>query len=372
MSATASAVWVHAVCQALAARGLDPQAFYSGLGLPSGPATPLDQRVPIERYFELWARAMRAVRDARFPRDVARHRVEDFELVGFLLATSPTVGVALDQGVRLQRLWFSTGGWRVAKASPSLVTLVWSPLTPVLRGDLGERCAYESIAMAMLQGMARLSGTSVSCERLELAHARAAGVEEMFHEAGFRNVQFGSKRYALCVCAEVLERPIPKAHPPLAAYLAAQCEALLSKHDSLAVMAMAERVRSLLLETFSASAFEHSRDVATLTMSWVASKLAMTERTLRRRLRDEGVDFRGLVDEIRSLLAVQHLQCGRLTVAEIAFLLGFQSLSAFHRAFRRWTKHSPARFRTLAAGVDQTEATVTASPGQTRRSRQKS
>jgi AraC-like DNA-binding protein len=80
-------------------------------------------------------------------------------------------------------------------------------------------------------------------------------------------------------------------------------------------------------------------------MDSVASSLAMSVPTLRRRLEEEGTTFSDLVDDIRRDLAEQLLRDPRRTVSEIAFLLGFSHAPAFHKAFRRWTGSTPTEHR---------------------------
>ncbi len=83
-------------------------------------------------------------------------------------------------------------------------------------------------------------------------------------------------------------------------------------------------------------------------MESVASTLAMSIPTLRRRLEEEGTTFSDLVDSIRQDLAEQLLRDPRRTVSEIAFLLGFSHAPAFHKAFRRWTGSTPSEHRARA------------------------
>jgi AraC-like DNA-binding protein len=54
---------------------------------------------------------------------------------------------------------------------------------------------------------------------------------------------------------------------------------------------------------------------------------------------------RAILDQLRHELACRHLADSRLSIGEIAFLLGFSEMSAFYRAFKRWTGHTPAEFR---------------------------
>jgi AraC-like DNA-binding protein len=84
-----------------------------------------------------------------------------------------------------------------------------------------------------------------------------------------------------------------------------------------------------------------------LSMNTVARKLSMSVATLGRRLKDEGASFGQIVDETRRAIAETYLRASRMSVSEIAFLVGFSNAPAFHSAFRRWTGMSPSGYRTL-------------------------
>src|SRR5262245_20347220 len=77
----------------------------------------------------------------------------------------------------------------------------------------------------------------------------------------------------------------------------------------------------------------------------VGRVLGMSPRTLQRRLREEGTTFSGVLTQLRHDLARPLLGDGQLAVAEVAFLLGYEDPSAFHRAFRRWSGRSPRALR---------------------------
>jgi AraC-like DNA-binding protein len=82
----------------------------------------------------------------------------------------------------------------------------------------------------------------------------------------------------------------------------------------------------------------------------VADELAISGRTLQRRLRDEGTSFREVLATTRRDLAEALLATGVGSVTEIAHRLGFSETAAFSRAFRRWTGQSPATWRRANAG----------------------
>jgi AraC-like DNA-binding protein len=77
----------------------------------------------------------------------------------------------------------------------------------------------------------------------------------------------------------------------------------------------------------------------------VAQRLSMTLRTLQRRLADLDTGYRDVLNQTRHQLAMDHLRSAQYSVGEISFLLGFSEVSAFTRAFRRWTGSSPSTWR---------------------------
>ena len=82
----------------------------------------------------------------------------------------------------------------------------------------------------------------------------------------------------------------------------------------------------------------------------VAEILAVGPRTLQRRLKRYGIDFKELVDETRCQLAMTHLRDRKNTLTEIALLLGYSEVSAFNRAFKRWTGATPLNYRRVSNG----------------------
>jgi AraC-like DNA-binding protein len=81
----------------------------------------------------------------------------------------------------------------------------------------------------------------------------------------------------------------------------------------------------------------------------VARSLGMSNRTLARKLSDEGLNFTEILQQLRHDLAVRHLNDRKLHVSKIAWLLGFHEVSAFTHAFKRWTGKTPRQMRTADA-----------------------
>jgi AraC-like DNA-binding protein len=71
----------------------------------------------------------------------------------------------------------------------------------------------------------------------------------------------------------------------------------------------------------------------------------MSPRTVQRRLREHGLDFKRLVDDTRRQFSLSYLRDPQNTLTEIAYLLGYSEVSAFNRAFKRWTGSTPVSYR---------------------------
>jgi AraC-like DNA-binding protein len=82
----------------------------------------------------------------------------------------------------------------------------------------------------------------------------------------------------------------------------------------------------------------------------VAKALAMSRRTMTRKLEAEGTTFTALLDELRRNLALRYAASTDLLLTEVALLLGFSNAAAFNRAFKRWTGMAPIEYRRAKRG----------------------
>jgi AraC-like DNA-binding protein len=81
------------------------------------------------------------------------------------------------------------------------------------------------------------------------------------------------------------------------------------------------------------------------TVTGIAWKFGLHPRTFSRHLAQEGTTFQKLVDEVRYEIARDLLAGSRMTLGQIAAILGFSEPSAFTRAFRRWAAQPPSGWR---------------------------
>jgi AraC-like DNA-binding protein len=82
-----------------------------------------------------------------------------------------------------------------------------------------------------------------------------------------------------------------------------------------------------------------------LSLEEVAANFNMSSRNLQRKLQEEGITYQQLSDTVRKSLAVHYIAAGTYRIKEISTMLGYNELSAFSRAFKRWTGKNPANYQ---------------------------
>lgn len=88
-------------------------------------------------------------------------------------------------------------------------------------------------------------------------------------------------------------------------------------------------------------------------LSDAAERFHMSVRSLQRRLTDEDLSWKALLEKTRRTLVERHLALPGTTITQLAFMLGFSDVSAFSRAFKKWYGVSPTQFRASETSQNQ-------------------
>ncbi len=190
-----------------------------------------------------------------------------------------------------------------------------------------------SSTMSFIKRNTSLSGSEVE---IYFAHQRPEYVDR-YREIFSGPVHFNAESNYIEFPTQVLSAKMIRSDPELSQAYELHAARLLQRLP--ATEGTAGRVRRIVVEQLRGGE---------VTMEFMALRLAMSVPTLRRRLDQEGTTFSDIVDEIRRELAERYLREPSMAVSEVAFLLGFSSESAFHRAFRRWTSLAPSEYRARA------------------------
>lgn len=313
--------------------GLDPAPMIAAADIDPVLVSDQDGRVPIVALHALWEQVL-----AKVPRadgaviGAERYAPGDYGLVGFVAMNSPTLGDALRQVVRFLGLWTDEPG--VELDDDGTLHIVYRAPFP---DRIGLRFATEATPAEILNGARLLTQKHIRPKAVRFAHPgpRDSSAIDAFFGC---KVAFRSPDCALVFEPEDLALPLPKADAQLGDYLRSVATQALEKRGGSETSPL-DKIRGRIAE-------ELQKGVPSLEQ--VAKALATSERTLRRRLEEEGTSFRELLDETRAGLARSYVSDKRLPLSEVAFLLGFSEPSAFHRAFKRWTGTTPNAWRARA------------------------
>ena len=247
-----------------------------------------------------------------------------FGIVEYVCRSAPTVGEALRQWVRYLNLLDDA-------VEVALGTEGDRAYLRVTRESEAPAPASHELCFALVAKQAKLlSAQPFRITAVELTHRGDSAMYRAWFDAP---VTFGAEHTQLVMPAAVLDAPLVSSDPALLQILTRAAEELAKRAP--VPPTLAAQVGRVLAESLRS-------DEATI--GHVAKRLGMTERSLQRRLKDEGVSFNTVREDVRKQLARRYLD-DKLAIAEISFLLGFSEPSAFFRAFKRWTGMTPLEAR---------------------------
>lgn len=251
----------------------------------------------------------------------------DFDVVEYAAANCATVGEAIQLAARFLALSHD-GLVMELDVVPPLAALRVRGLWGLEHPPAGIEFTFATL----LSYGSRWLGHRTRPLRVDFTHAAPA--DTLIYEQTFREVRFGCETNAMWLNASALELPHCAHDRSLLQILTTHADGLLRQLSR--PPSFAERVRAVIGETLLAG---HSG------ADQVARRLAVSLRTLHRRLAEEGTSHGELIDDVRREQAMMHLAANRFSIGEIAFLLGFAHPNGFHKAFKRWTRMTPAQYR---------------------------
>jgi AraC-like DNA-binding protein len=287
-----------------------------------------DLRVPHARAMALMHDALALSGDPAIGIHAARFvEAGDFDVMEYAAANCASVGEALQLAARFIALMHD-GLSMELDVVPPLAALRVRPVGGLVHHPAG----IEFLFASHLAYGSRSIGHPTRPLRVEFTHAGPA--DTRIYDETFREVRFGCEANAMWLTTEALELPHRAPDRSLLQILTNHADGLLRQLSR--PPGFAERAREAIGETLLAG--RSGADP-------VARRLAVSLRTLHRRLAEEGTSLGELVDEVRREQAMLHLASKRFSIGEISFLLGFAHPNGFHKAFKRWTRMTPAQYR---------------------------
>jgi len=313
--------------------GMAPPAFLAHFGLDPATMADPDGRVPYAVVNRIWGELPALCNDP----DVAFHAATaqplpsmDSSPLTLLFSASPTVGAGFQRMIRFQRVHSGD------KESLIELHVDSDAFEIIFRADRSTFRVHPANMVygfaSMRAAIARALGRDIPVVDVMFRYPEPANREPYDAHFGVR-VQFGAPLDRIRYPRHVFDWPQPGASARIAQLAEAQARAIESTMQSTTWLDDVRGAITQLLPDGDA------------TLERVAKALDLTPRTLQRKLEREGTSLRELVDEVRRSLAQTYIADGAMSLATIAFVLGFSEQSAFHRAFVRWTGQSPGDYR---------------------------
>ena len=327
---TVLASWTATLVRALDHRGVDAAALCRDVGIDPERLGDDGARLPLSATTRLWRLAAEVTGDDCIGLEVARHaRPGTFHGLSAGVVSSGSFRDALDRIVRFgavvcrptgqahleeldDRVRFAIG-WPAGAVRPS-----WESM--------------EAILACIVRAGRFLHGTALS--PCGVALERAERPPRSRFEAFFGcEVTYGAERYELTFPLQAARRQLPAGCDDVARTADHAVEGYLARSSAGGEVATA--VRAVVSELLG------TEDV---TAPAVAARLAVSPRTLQRRLRDEGTTFRDVVADVRIALARRAIASGEGPVEVLATRLGFSDAAALRRAFKREVGMTPSAY----------------------------
>ena len=287
-----------------------------------------DARVSPRKVWLLWLKAAEVSGDPYLGLHLAETvKFSDYGVIGYIVLSSATIRDALTRVGRYHGLLADAVHYAAEEIEGGFI------LRHEIVGGGGVPGAMAAYVLAVpLLLMKHAFGRSPKLLEVRMTCERPAETKE-YERIFDAPLHFDADQNALMI-STILDAPMPTADPALMSVLEGYAESLLDKLS--------------LTGSFSSSVHKLVRrelpdgppDVESL-----SKQLALSPRTLRRRLRDEGTSVSEIVADTRHQLALQYLTYDDIGASEIAYLLGFADPTAFHRAFRRWQGCTPLEHR---------------------------
>jgi AraC-like DNA-binding protein len=312
----------------LDAYGHDPEGIYRDAGIDPDLLNKPGARIPLTSINGVWARATQIIEDPCFGLKGYKFWHPSYlHALGYAWLASHTLREAFNRFLRYLRILSEIPFLKLEEDSNGFTFMYDFELLdqPVpARIDLG---------MATAIHMCRLNfGEELTPKAVTFVHAEPPCAAE--YEALFGGpVQFSSARDSMTLSLADVNKHLAGANPQLARLNDQVMIEYLGKLDKENII---DRVAATVVEMLPSGGVTDEK---------VAAQLNMSGRSLQRRLQEAGTTFRSLIEEVRRELAATYVRDPAVELVEIAFLLGFSDQSAFSRAFKRWTGHTPSEFR---------------------------
>jgi len=315
-------------------RGIDTEPALLGAGISRSQLSQDDIGLSVASQYRFLELAAAQADDSLLGLHVAAEM--DIRAVGilfYLTGSSRTVSEALENLARYSQTTNEALVGEISRQKDEVILAV----RHLQEFDEPHRQFFELLALWFIRTLQQETNRDFTLSRVTFTHGRNADLREV-HRLLRCPVDFAQGQDSWVLPQRVMDLPIVSGDTQLLKILTAHADDLLAEKHSVTGLqsTVASQLASLLPSGESRAAV-------------VARQLGMSPRSLTRHLAEEGTTFGEIVEQLRRRLASRYLADDRMSVQQIAWLLGYSEVGAFNHAYKRWTGTAPRRNRKPAA-----------------------
>ena len=324
--------WARMIWDGLNIHGIDGDSLFKEVGLEPRLLTDSDGRYPVKKMVKLWSLAVDRTGDPCFGLTVgAQWHPTTWHALGYAWFASATLEEALKRLSRCSAMITTAGEFLLEERTADFKLTLFPHYLEVSRPA--------AVMDAVLTNIIIMCRVSYGDDFKPLGVLLSDSGESCRSRRRdfFRSpVEYGAEENGVLFDKRSLRKPLPTANAELA-------------HSSDRIIAgYLARIRTGTTTSSVKAILIDLLPSGEVTEDSLAASLNLSRSSLQRRLKKEGTTYGTVLQEVRCNLAGRMLGDGSKTLNEIAFLLGFAELSAFSRAFKRWTGMAPSAYRESA------------------------
>jgi len=312
--------------------GIDPGLVFKKIRLDPDLMYQPGARYPLSKIFELWQEVERIVVDpciGLMAADPKCCHPSYFGTLGYAMLVSKSLRVTLERLIRFHRVISDVNFGRLNE-NREAKTLVFSLIN--IEGAPYTRI-QENAALAWLMSILRMNfQDDIAAVEINFTHG-SIECSSKFIEYFKSPVHFNTPVCSLALPLDVVDRILPSYNEELVQFNDQIMSKYLTDMDKKDLLI---KVRKIIVEHLPSG---------NATLENTANELGYSPRTLQRLLKNKGISFITLLNEVRMDIAKQYVRDNNKDLTEVAFLLGFSELSSFSRSFKRWTGKSLRHYR---------------------------
>ncbi len=316
---------------ALRNHDIDPAPLLQRVGLSEQDLNKHENRISAAAQARLLEFAAEALHDPALGLHIATEvNPRELGLVFYVASAAKDLGEAIALLVRYCRIVNEAIRVQLTRRSSDLVVEVHLVGVPRFRAAQNTELGIAVV----LKSLREITGRNVHPTKITLVHMHNSDFPEFERFCGCP-VEFGGTSDQLVFSNKSLALPLITEDMHLLDAFRPICDEAAKQRET-----APESLRALV-ENEAQKLLPHGR----AQRRNVAKKLALSTRTLARRLASEGTTFEEVVDGLRRSLALQYIKTPSISLSQIAWLLGYEGATSFNQAFRRWTGVSPSAAR---------------------------